>query len=219
MQHLLKVIIIIAAVFATTFLVLKITGVLSVEQIKLWLLKAKELSPLYVGGIVALLLFTDLFVAVPTMTVITLSGYFLGFRYGAVASLTGLALAGVSGYGLSTVLGERILGFILKKEKARQEAKATFRKHGVVMILLARAIPILPEVTACLAGMTNMKFWKFLLAWSFSTIPYVLILTYAGSVSSIENPKPALYTALVVSAALWAGWYLFNKKRKINLTS
>src|SRR5690606_39074420 len=129
MQHLLKVIIIIAAVFATTFLVLKITGVLSVEQIRLWLLKAKELSPLYVGGIVVLLLFADLFVAVPTMTVITLVGYFLGFQYGTIASLTGLALAVVSGYWLSTVVGERIFGFILKKEKARQEAKATFRKH------------------------------------------------------------------------------------------
>lgn len=218
MKHLLKVILIIAAVFATTFLLLKVTGVLSVEQIKLWLLKAKELSPLYVGGIVVLLLFADLFVAIPTMTVITLSGYFLGFQYGTIASLTGAALAGISGYWLSTILGERIFGSILKKENARQEAKATFRKHGMVMILLARAIPILPEVTACLAGMTNMKFWKFLLAWSLSAIPYVLILTYAGSVSSFENPKPALYTALAVSAALWTGWYLFNKKRKINLT-
>ncbi len=217
MKHLLKVIIIIAALFALTFLLLKTTGVLSVEQIKMWLLSAKELSPMYVGGIVVLLLFSDLFIAIPTMTVITLAGYFLGFRYGAFASIIGLTLAGISGYWLSNFLGERIFDFLLKKENAREEAKETFRQHGLVMILLSRAMPILPEVTACLAGMTHMKFSKFLLAWSLSTIPYVLIVSYAGSVSSLENPKPAIYTAIGISATLWAGWYVFNKKRKSNL--
>ena len=214
MKHLLKVIAIIGALFALTFLLLKTTGVLSVEQIKMWLLQAKELSPIYVSVIVVLLLFSDLFVAIPTMTVITLSGYFLGFQYGAIASIIGLSLAGISGYWLSHILGEWILDFILRKEKAKQEAKEIFRKHGVVMILLSRAIPILPEVTACLAGMTQMKFSKFLLVWSLSTIPYVLILTYAGSVSSIENPKPAIYTAIVISAILWSGWFLFKKKKE-----
>lgn len=217
MKHLLKVIAIIGALFALTFLLLKSTGVLSVEQIKMWLLQAKEVSPKYVGIIVMLLLFSDLFVAIPTMTVITLSGYFIGFQYGAMASITGLSLAGISGYWLSHILGERVFDFILRKEKAKQEAKETFRMHGVVMILLSRAIPILPEVTACLAGMTQMKFLKFLLVWLLSTVPYVLILTYAGSVSSIENPKPAIYTAIIISATLWTGWFLFNRKQKSNL--
>jgi len=216
MKHLLKVIIIIALFFASTFILVNTTGILSVEQIKMWLLQAKELSPYYVGGIVVLLLFADLFIAIPTLTVITLSGYILGFQNGAITSLIGLMLAGISGYGLSNILGERIFDFLLKKEKARQEAKETFRQHGIIMILLSRAIPILPEVTACLAGMTKMKFSKFILAWSISTIPYVLIISYAGSVSSVENPKPAILTAIGLSATLWFGWYLFNLKRKNN---
>jgi len=214
MKHLIKVIAIMASLFAITFVLAKTTGILSVEHIKTWLLQAKELSPYYVGGLVVLLLFADLFIAVPTLTVITLSGYFMGFHYGAIASLIGLVLAGVTGYGLSAIFGERIFGFLLKKEKARQEAKATFRQHGFIMILLSRAIPILPEVTACLAGMTKMKFSKFMLAWAISTIPYVLIISYAGSVSSIENPKPAIYTAIGISAILWIGLYLFNNQLK-----
>jgi len=217
MKHLLKVILIIGTFFALTFLLLKTTGVLSIEQIENWLLEAKQLSPIYVGLVVLLLLFADLFIAIPTMTVIMLSGYFLGFQYGAIASIMGLSLAGASGYCLSHVFGERILDFILRQEKAKEEAKDTFKTHGVVMVLLSRAIPILPEVTACLAGMTKMKFVKFSLAWSLSTVPYVLILTYAGSLSSINNPKPAIYTAIVISACLWSGWFLFNKKRKNNL--
>ncbi|NQX82811.1 MAG: VTT domain-containing protein [Flavobacteriaceae bacterium] len=214
MKHLIKIILIIASFFALTFILVKITGVLSVEQIKAWFLQAKELSPYYMGGIVVLLLFSDLFIAIPTLTVITLSGYFLGFQYGAISSLIGLTLSGLTGYGLSNAFGEKIFKFLLKKEEARKEAKQTFIQHGFIMILLSRAMPILPEVTACLAGMTNMKFAKFVSSWLLSSVPYVIIISYAGSVSSLENPKPAIYTAIGVSATLWLGWYLFNKKRK-----
>ncbi len=214
MKHLIKVIVMMASFFALTFILVKMTGILSIEQIKDWLLQAKELSSYYVGIIVILLLFSDLFIAIPTLTVITLSGYFLGFQNGAIASFIGLILAGITGYGLSAVFGENIFKFLLKKEKARQEAKTTFRQHSFIMILLSRAMPILPEVTACLAGMTKMKFSKFILAWSMSTIPYVLIISYAGSVSSFENPKPAIFTAIGVLATLWIGWFLFNQTVK-----
>lgn len=50
----------------------------------------------------------------------------------------------------------------MKKEEARQEMKSAFIQRGFAMILLSRAIPILPEVTACLAGMRKMKFSKFI---------------------------------------------------------
>lgn len=213
MKHLIKVIIIMASFFALTFILLKMTNVLSIEQIKIWLLYAKTISPYYLGSIVIILLFADLFIAIPTMSIITLSGYFLGFQYGAIASLCGLLLAGTSGYALSNLFEEKILSFLLKKESERYEAKKTFRQHSFIMILLSRAIPILPEVTACLAGMTSMKFSKFMLAWSISTVPYVLIISYAGSISSIENPKPAIFTAIGISVILWIGWYLFHKNR------
>lgn len=219
MKHLIKIVVVMALFFALTFLLVKATGILSIEQIAIWLARAKALSPYYIGGIVVLLLFTDLFIAVPTMTTITLSGYFLGFPNGAIASLIGLMLAGLTGYGLSSMFGDRVFAFLLKKEEAREQAKATFRQYSVIMILLSRAMPILAEVTACLAGMTKMKFFKFILAWSASVIPYALIISYAGSISSLENPMPAIYAAMGISITLWTGWYLFNVKReRINNT-
>jgi len=92
MKALIKIILIIAACFATTFLLVKSTGILTIEQIEGWLVQAKELSPLYVGAIVTLILFADLFIAVPTLTVIILSGYFLGHTYGAIAASVGVIL-------------------------------------------------------------------------------------------------------------------------------
>lgn len=211
MKSLLKVFIIMAACFATTFLLVKFTGILTLEQIENWLMQAKELSPIYVGAIVVLLLFADLFIAIPTLTVIILAGYFLGHTYGALASFTGIMLAGVCGYALSRYYGDSILGFLVKDESKRNDAICTFQEHGFVMILLSRAMPILPETTACLSGMTRMSFNKFLVAWLISSVPYILISTYAGSISNIENPRPAILTAIGISTFLWISWFLYHR--------
>ena len=82
------------------------------------------------------------------------------------------------------------------------------------MILLSRAVPILSETTACLAGMTRMNPGKFLLAWLINSVPYMLIAVYAGSVSSIENPKPAIFTAIGLSLLLWLAWYIYHRISK-----
>lgn len=214
MKALVKVIFLIGACFAATFLVAKASGSLSLEQIETWLTNAEALSPALVGTLVFALLFADLFVAVPTLTVTILSGFFLGHVLGASAALAGLTAAGICGFGLGRWFGDRILTFLVPSEAEREEAKATFRTHGFVMILLSRAIPILPEVTACLAGMTGMRFPRFLLAWSLSTVPYVLISAYAGSISSLANPKPAIFTALGLTAVLWLAWFTFSRYRR-----
>ncbi|NOY72664.1 MAG: VTT domain-containing protein [Gammaproteobacteria bacterium] len=211
MKPLIKIIFLIAAFFASTFLLIKFTGILTIEQIESWLIHAKTISPIYLGSLVALLLFVDLFIAVPTLTIIILSGYFLGHTNGAIAALTGLMLAGIFGYMLSQYYGSTILNFLVRDEIKRNEAILTFQKHGVVMILLSRAMPILPEVTACLSGMTRMPFSKFLIAWSISSVPYVLIASYAGSISSIDDPKPAIFTAIGLSALLWISWFFYHR--------
>ena len=210
MKSLIKVFLIIAACFATTFLLIKSTGILTVEQIESWLIQARELSPIYVGTLVALLLFADLFIAVPTLTIAILSGYFLGHTYGAISALCGVILAGICGYTLSRYYGDAILGFLVKDEDKRKDAIMTFQKHGFMMILLSRAMPILPEVTACLSGMTRMSFSRFILAWLISSVPYILIATYAGPISSIENPKPAIFTAIGLSLLLWGTWFIYH---------
>lgn len=211
MKPLIRVIFIIAACFAATFLLIKSTGVLTVEHIEIWLTQAKELSPLYVGLLVALLLFADLFIAVPTLTITILSGYFLGHTYGAISALSGVTLAGVCGYTISRYYGNAMLAYLVKDQEKRQEVITTFQQHGFIMILLSRAMPILPEVTACLSGMVRMNFGKFLLAWSISSVPYILIASYAGSISTIQDPKPALLAAIGITMLLWGLWFLFHR--------
>ncbi len=214
MKLLLKIFLTLALGFLSTFVIARLTGILTASQIEAWLTAAMALSPLTVGMIVAGLLFADLFIAVPTLTLCILAGYFIGFPAGAAAALSGTMMAGITGHTLSRKYGHRLITLITKDESKIQEAKSSFQNHGFLMVLIARAAPIVPEVTACLAGMTGMPFPRFLLAWSLSTIPYCLVATYAGSVSTLENPKPAIMAAIGMSGTLWLAWYWFHKKQK-----
>jgi uncharacterized membrane protein YdjX (TVP38/TMEM64 family) len=210
MAVLFRIIATLAAFFASTFLLVRFTGLFNMEKAVLWLEKAQSINPTYLFILVMFLLFIDLFVAVPTLTITILSGYFLGFAYGGLAAVSGMLLAGFSGYFLSRRFGPSILGKIVKSESKRNEAVASFNQYGPVMILLSRASPILPEVSACMAGMTGMKFNKFFPLWCLNCIPFALIASYAGSISDFNNPKPAIYTAIAIYALLWLGWMAFR---------
>jgi len=212
MKPMLRIILVLALVFASTFILIRLSGVLTKDDITAWLEAATHLNPWYVAAAVVLILAIDIFIAVPTLTTCILSGYFLGFTWGALTATVGLLAAGLIGYSLSRAFGATILKRILRSEKKREEAKATFKQSGLVMIMLSRSSPIFSEVCACMAGMTKMKFTHFLFAWSVNTIPYALIAAHSGSISSLENPQPAIYTSIGLYLVLWLAWFVYKKQ-------
>jgi len=170
---------------------------------------AHSVSPTVISLLVVTLLFADLFVAVPTLTIMLLAGFFLGPMVGAVSAIGGLSLAGFCGYFMSDRYGDKVLRKIVRDDKDRADAMESFQRHGTTTILLSRAVPILPEVSACMAGLTKMRLRRFAVAWLASTIPYAMIATYAGSMSSVSNPQPAIYTAIGLTVTLWLAWFIF----------
>lgn len=204
---------ILGSVFALTFILGRIFGILTVENVKHWLELAANVDPFWLAGTIILLLFLDLFVAVPTLTITILAGYFLGFAAGATTAIIGMSLAAFSGYAISRIWGERAIAFLVRDEKDRQDMATVFDKNGPMMIVLSRAAPIVPEVTACMAGATKMGFIRYVGFFTLSTLPYALIASYAGSISSPESPQPAIYAALGLYAALWIGWYFFRRHK------
>lgn len=215
MKSLIKVIIIIALCSASTFILVQMTGLITIDKIEHWFNQVRELSPIYIGAIVILLMFIDLFISIPTLATIILAGHFMGYQYGATVAIIGLMIAGTTGYILGRIFGEKILGFILKDPEEREEVKITFNNYGFTLILLSRAIAILPEVTTCLAGMSKMPFAKFITAWAISIIPYTVLAAYAGSLSTVRDPEPAIIVTVAISVVLWTGWFFFNKAQRL----
>lgn len=212
MKPLIKIMLTLGLVFATTFLLLNATGVVTVAKIETWLTLARDADPLWVAPIIALLLFVDLIISVPTLATITLSGYFLGPVVGALAGIAGLVMAGLGGYCMSHRYGDLLLKVVIKEEAKRSDAVATFQEHGAVVILLSRASPMLPEVCACMAGMTRMPLGKFLVLWLASSVPYAAIAAYAGSISSLDNPHPAIFAAIGLMSFLWLSWLVMRRR-------
>jgi len=212
MRPLIKVMLILGSIFALTFVLGRVFDILTVENVKSWLEMAQSVDPVWVAGTVVLLLLLDLFVAVPTLTITILSGYFLGFQIGALAAFTGMSAAAFTGYFISRKWGDRAISLVVKDPNDRLEMAETFNKTGPTMIILSRAAPMVPEVTACMAGATGMPILRYGLFFTISTLPYALIAAYAGSISSADSPKPAIIAALILYAVLWTGWYLFRRR-------
>lgn len=212
MKQLITLALVLIAIFASTFILIKITGILTVDDIKAALAAAAKINPVYVAMCVIVLLFADLFIAVPTLTVAILSGYFLGFILGGVSAMLGMMLAGVVGYVICRLYGPGLLLKIYKNPAKLTEMHRIFSKHGATVLLICRAAPILPEVCCCLAGANHMSFWRFILCYSIATIPYAFLAAYAGSQSSMNDPLPAIFTAIGISVALWLAWFIFLRR-------
>ena len=211
MNLLLKLIATFVVVFLTIFLFIKLLGLFTLEEIKAWFEHLKHQPSYFVGALVSSLLFVDLFLSIPTMATVLLSGYFLGFFMGAIYAFLGLAMASFTGYFLSLKYGEKGLLLMSKDSQEREEMRTVFEQHGASMIILSRAVPMLPEISSALAGVTKMPFHKFFTAWLLSSLPYVLVLSYIGSVSEVENPLPAFFSVSGFTLLLWGAWWIKMK--------
>ena len=214
MRPLILVMLTLAGIFTSTFVIGRAAGVLTADNVRLWLEQVHQTDAIYVVAVVIALLFADLFVAVPTLTITLLAGYFLGFGLGASTAFLGVSAAAFTGYGLCRRWGEHGIAMLVRDEGQRREMADSFHVSGPVMILLSRAAPILPEVTACMAGATGMPLLRYAAFFCLGTVPYVLIAAYAGSISSIDDPRPAIYTAILLYAIMWTGWYLVRRRAR-----
>ncbi len=215
MKLLIKSVLILVAIFTTTLLIIKFSGVLTVEDIKEIFANLKSQPSYILGALIVLFLFIDLFIAVPTMTIIILAGYFIGFELAVLYTFIGLLSASLTGYFLSLKYGNKILDKLSSDEKQKLQMTDLFNKHGVLVIVLSRAVPMLPEISSCLAGTCKMSLKRFLFAWSLGTIPYLSVIAYAGSISNLENPMPAIYAAIGITVLFWIIWMVFMKYNKL----
>lgn len=218
MKDLIRLAIILAAAFGFTFLLINLTGILTLDDIETALTYMSNIHPAWVFLLVAGLLWVDLLLSIPTMAVSLLAGYFLGWPQAIPAVCAGLLLAGGSGYLLGRYYGLRLLARITPDASRREAMTAIFSRYGIVTLIVCRALPMLPEISCCLSGATRLPLIRFVPAYLLGSVPYAVVVTYAGSISSVENPWPALVMAGVLSLILWSGgalllWYRRQRLR------
>ena len=147
------------------------------------------------------LLVSDLFLPLPATPLMAAAGYVYGPWVGGTISAVGNFLAGTLAYTLCATLGRRAALRIVGPDEL-QKGERLFRVNGAWLVALSRSIPILPEVIACLAGLTRMPRRTFFLALACGAIPTGFAYAAIGA-SGREQPALALALSAGVPLLLW----------------
>jgi uncharacterized membrane protein YdjX (TVP38/TMEM64 family) len=153
----------------------------------------------WVAGIA--LLVADLALPVPGTVVISALGYIYGIFVGGLVAAAGLMSAGMAGYGLGWLCGERFARRWLG-ERDYERGRRLFANGGGWVVALSRALPILPEVISCTAGLVRMPFRKFTVALACGSAPMGFLFAAIGRAGH-EAPGWAFGLSLLAPALLW----------------
>jgi uncharacterized membrane protein YdjX (TVP38/TMEM64 family) len=147
------------------------------------------------------LLVGDLVLPVPGTVVISALGYVYGVVFGGMVASAGLVLGGMTGYGAGRLLGEKAARRWLG-EVDYEKGSRLFEKGGGWVVALSRALPVLPEVISCTAGLVRMPFSKFMVALACGSVPMGFIFAAIGSAGR-EAPGWAFALSILIPALLW----------------
>jgi uncharacterized membrane protein YdjX (TVP38/TMEM64 family) len=148
------------------------------------------------------LLAADLLLPVPGTVVMSALGYVYGPLAGGLAAAAGSMLAGLCGYGIGRLVGERGARRLLGGPDF-EKGRLLFARGGGWMVALSRALPILPEALSCTAGLVRMPFGRFVAALACGSLPVGFLFAWIGAAGR-GAPGWALAFSLLVPALLWA---------------
>ncbi|MEQ1861048.1 MAG: VTT domain-containing protein [Chthoniobacteraceae bacterium] len=148
------------------------------------------------------LIVSDLVLPIPATAVMSATGYLYGAFVGGLISAGGSFAAGMLGYGLCRVFGRGIAAR-LAGEKEMEDHHTLFQRSGPWLVAASRWLPVLPEVIACLAGLTRMPLRFFAAALACGSVPMGFVYAAIGAAGQ-DRPRLAIGLSVLVPLLLWA---------------
>jgi uncharacterized membrane protein YdjX (TVP38/TMEM64 family) len=135
---------------------------------------------------VVALLVADIALPIPSSVVLAGAGYLLGVPAGVAACFIGLSCASLAGYAIGRWAGEPLaLRLVGPAELAR--LRAVSHRHGEWLLVACRALPVLAEGTAILAGTTRMPLARYLALVSLGNAVVALLYAGIGALSATQS--------------------------------
>jgi uncharacterized membrane protein YdjX (TVP38/TMEM64 family) len=138
---------------------------------------------------------------VPSTVVISALGYLYGTFLGGAIAAAGLIAAGLAGYGAGRLFGERFARRWLG-DRDYEKGRLLFAGGGGWVVAVSRALPVLPEVISCTAGLVRMPFRRFVAALACGSLPMGFGVASIGRAGH-DAPGWAFGLSLLVPALLW----------------
>lgn len=164
--------------------------------------------------VVAVLLWADIVLPVPSSVVLVYAGVALGPWWGAAASTLGLTLSLLSGYGLGRLASLGLVQRVLNEEQ-REQLERAFHRWGPGVVSATRPVPVLAEGAAFLAGLARWNL-RAVAGWGLlANLGVALLFAGAGAWSArLQSPGLAWLASMVFPALAWLGFRFFlNRPR------
>jgi len=107
-------------------------------------------------------------------------GLILASMIGTAANLVGSLLAYIVGFKVGKPFVEKYGKYLLIGEKEYARIEGFFKRYGGASVLIGRMLPAVRTVISLPAGIFKMNIRKFTLYTIIGSIPWNLMLTYAG---------------------------------------
>jgi uncharacterized membrane protein YdjX (TVP38/TMEM64 family) len=151
---------------------------------------------------VMVLLSADLVLPLPATGVMSAAGFLYGTWVGGTVSAVGSFVSGMIAYLLCRAFGHDLAERLAGREDLKK-GEVLFERRGAWLVALSRWLPLLPEVIACLAGLTRMPIRKFSVALACGAVPMGFLYAGIGAAGQ-SNPALAIGLSVIVPALLYA---------------
>jgi uncharacterized membrane protein YdjX (TVP38/TMEM64 family) len=150
------------------------------------------------------LLATDIFLPIPSSFVSTVGGAALGTWAGTVASWLGLTLGAMLGFALARWAGPPLARRFASEEDLSRMQRMT-GKSGPLVLVLARAVPVLAEASVLLLGATGLSWRRFLPPVAAANFGVALAYSALGDLARRFEMLPMVLAVSIALPVLAAG--------------
>ncbi|WP_404421352.1 VTT domain-containing protein [Nibricoccus sp. IMCC34717] len=164
-----------------------------------------EGAMLVVGSLTA-----DAVLPVPSSVVLVWSGKKLGTAAGAAAGTTGLVGGGMFAWWLGRLAARGRCTRLISDEQ-RTQLDRVFARWGGLTLALTRAIPVIAEAAAFLAGLAGVPAHRSLTSLVLGSAPVALAYAVSGAAST-DREWVSWLVAVVLPAGAWLAWRSFVRK-------
>lgn len=125
----------------------------------------------------------DIALPIPSSFVLSTTGYLLGMAAGTAVCFLGMSVSSAIGYWLGHYAGAPLARRLIGARGLR-DFNALVHRYGDATLVAFRAVPVLAEATLLVAGLSPMKFARFMTIVSIGNLIVSALYAWIGAVSA-----------------------------------
>lgn len=147
---------------------------------------AANRDPIWLAGLIAILLASDLVLPIPSSIASTAAGTLLGFGAGTLTCWVGMSLGCVIGYWLGRIIGTPATQYLVGEQEL-EKAKRLGHQYGAIVLVITRAVPVLAEASVISAGLTHVPPRLFFIVTGLANLGISIVYSGIGAFAYETN--------------------------------